>query len=296
MTTTITGSTLRNLAHQEIRNYLKSKLFWVGAALTAVTAVIGVAGGDPRWSTTGDGIAPAALIGLLGINIMAGLTRNSDRAAAAAGTVAVGQRTRSLALAAAVVVPATVGLAWFLLALVGYTLNPPDADAAAFGPVTETFIYASMFLQGVMACVGGPLLGLVVGRWLPRRGVAPVVSVVVVLVTMVLQPLFTWAEQWRQVWIWVHYYAPTGVEGDGDRAVALTGSPYLHIGYLTLLCVLGVLVSMYRDTEPDRTRLRTLILGVAGAAAVVCVLAMFGGLDERLPNPIPSSSATSVAP
>jgi hypothetical protein len=120
-----------------------------------------------------------------------------------------------------------------------------------------------------------------------------VLSVVVVLVTMVMQPLFTWAEQWRQLWLWVHYYAPDGVAGDGDRAVAFTGSPYLHIGYLALLCVLGVLVAMYRDAETDRTRLRNLILGVAGAAAVVCVLAMLGGLDERLPNPIPSTSAVS---
>jgi hypothetical protein len=293
MTTTITGSTFGALARQEIRNYLRSKLFWLGVALTAVISVVGVVGGDPRWSTTGDGIAPAALIGLIGITIMASLTRNSDQAAAAAGAVAVEQRTRTLALAAAVVVPATVGLAWFVLAVVGYNLNPPDADAAAFGPVTETFIYAGMFLEGVMACVGGPLLGLVIGRWLPRRGVAPVLSVVVVLVTMVMQPLFTWAEQWRQLWLWVHYYAPDGVAGDGDRAVAFTGSPYLHIGYLALLCVLGVLVAMYRDAETDRTRLRNLILGVAGAAAVVCVLAMLGGLDERLPNPIPSTSAVS---
>ena len=293
MTITMTGSTWGTLARQEIRNYLKSKLFWVGTVLTAVVSALGLASGDSRFSTSGDGIAPAALIGLFGISIMAGLTRNSDRAAAAAGAVSVDQRTRTLALAAAVVVPATVGMAWFVLAVVGYQLNPPQADAATFGPVTETFVYASMFLQGVMACIGGPILGLVIGRWLPRRGVAPVLSVVVVLVTMVMQPLFTWAEQWRQVWVWVHYYAASGVEGDGDRAVALTGSPYLHIGYLALLCVLGVLVAMYRDAEADRNGLRTLILGVAGAAAVVCVLAMLGGLDERLPNPVPSPSAPS---
>ena len=121
-----------------------------------------------------------------------------------------------------------------------------------------------------------------------------VLSVVVVLVTMVMQPLFPWAEHWRQVWIWVHYYAPEGVEGDPDRAFALTGSPYLHIGYLALLCLLGVLVAVYRDTETDRAHLRKLILGVAGAATVVCVLAMFGGLDERLPNPNPSPSAAGT--
>jgi hypothetical protein len=291
MTTTATESTWSTLARQEIRNYLRSKLFWVGATLTGVLAVLGLLGGDPRWSTTGDGLAPAALIGVLGISIMAGLTRNSDRAAEAAGAVSVGQRTRTLALAAAVVVPATVGLVWFVLAVIGYNLNPPDADAAAFGPVTDEFIYAGMFLEGTMACIGGPVLGLVIGRWFPHRGVAPVVSVVVVLVTMVMQPLFGWAEQWRQVWVWVHYYAPGGVEGDADRAIALTGSPYLHIAYLALLCVLGVLVAMYRDSEADRSGLRKAILGVVGAAAVVCVLAMFGGFDEHQVNPIPSSSA-----
>jgi hypothetical protein len=291
MTITAAESTFGALARQEILNYLRSKLFWVGAALTAVVTVLGLAGGDPRWSTTGDGIAPAALVGVLGISVMAGMTRNSDRAAAAAGAVAVDQRTRTLALASAVVVPATVGLAWFLLALVGYNLNPPDADAAAFGPVTETFIYAGMFIEGVMACVGGPLLGLVIGRWLPRRGVAPLVSVVVVLVTIVMQPLFTWAEGWRQVWVWVHYYAPGGVDGDGDRAVALTGSPYLHIAYLALLCVLGVLFAMYRDPEADRMRLRKAIVTVAAVAAVVCVLSISGGFDEQQVNPIPSPTA-----
>jgi hypothetical protein len=291
MTITAAESTFGALARQEILNYLRSKLFWVGAALTAVVTALGLAGGDPRWSTTGDGIAPAALVGVLGISVMAGMTRNSDRAAAAAGAVAVDQRTRTLALASAVVVPATVGLAWFLLALVGYNLNPPDADAAAFGPVTETFIYAGMFIEGVMACVGGPLLGLVIGRWLPRRGVAPLVSVVVVLVTIVMQPLFTWAEGWRQVWVWVHYYVPGGVDGDGDRAVALTGSPYLHIAYLALLCVLGVLFAMYRDTETDRMRLRKVIVTVAAVAAVVCVLSISGGFDEQRVNPLPSPTA-----
>lgn len=291
MTVTTVESPLGALARQEIRNYLRSKLFWVGAALTAVLATIGLFGSDPRWSTTGDGIAPAALVGVLGISIMAGMTRNSDRAAAAAGAVSVDQRTRTLALAAAVVVPATIGLLWFVCAVTGYNLNPPDADAAAFGPVTDTFIYAGMFVEGVMACIGGPLLGLVIGRWLPHRGVAPVLSVVVVLVTMVMQPLFDWAEQWRQVWVWVHYYGPIGVEGDPDRAVALTGSPYLHIVYLALLCVLGVLFAMYRDTETDRTGLRKALLAVAGIAAVVCVLSMLGGFDERQVNPIPSASA-----
>ena len=287
------NSTLGPLARQEIRNYLRSRLFWVGAALLALMSYVGLTGPDDRFSTVGDGLVPAAVIGLLGIIVMAGMTRNSDRAAAAAGAVAVPQRTRTLALASAVVVPATAGLLWFATAIVGYHLHPPAADAIPFGPVGDGFVYAGMFVEGVMACIGGPVLGLVIGRWLPGRGVAPVVAVVLVPVTIVMQPLFESVERWRVFWVWVHFYGPVGVDGDADRAAILTGSPYLHIAYLAALCVLGVLVALHRDPESDRSRLRTAILGVVAVAAVLAVLSMLGGEDERVPNPIPSSSATS---
>ena len=38
-TTYETGSTLGVLARQEIRNYLRHKLFWFGAAMTALVVV-----------------------------------------------------------------------------------------------------------------------------------------------------------------------------------------------------------------------------------------------------------------
>jgi hypothetical protein len=277
------------LARKEIGHYLHNKLFWVGAGLLILVSVIGLVGPDPRYSTTGDGLAPAALIGVLGIVVMAGMTRNSDRAAAAAGAPGVGQRTRTLALACAVVVPFTVGLLWYAAAIVGYHLHPPAASAVPFGPVTDTFVYAAMFVEGVTACVGGPLLGLVIGRWAPRRGVAPVVSVLLVLGTMIMQPLFDFNERWREIWPWVHFYGAGGTDEDPDATIVHTGSPYLYIGYLAALCVLGVLVAMYRDDEADRSGLRKAILVVVGVAVVLCALTMMGGLDEVLVNPVPSS-------
>ena len=209
----------------------------------------------------------------------------------AAGTISVDQRTRTLALASATVVPFTTGLLWFVTAVIGYRLHPPAATAVPFGDMTNGFVYANMFEQGVMSTLGGPVLGLVIGRWWPRRWVAPVVSVVIVLVTMVMQPLFDWAAGWRHVWVWIHFVAPQGVEGDADRAVRLSGSPYFHIAYLLSLCVLGVLVALYKDPEGDRATLRREIAAVAAVAVVLCVLAMVVGPDGMVVNPLPSPSA-----
>lgn len=290
-TRSTTVPSFATLARKEIANYLRSKLFWAGATLLVIVSVLGVTEPDERFSTTGDGLAPAALIGVLGIVVMAGMVRNSDRAAAAAGAVAVPQRTRTLALACAVVVPLTAGLLWFASAVVGYHLHPPAPSADAFGPMTDATLYAQMFAQGVMATLGGPLLGLVVGRWLPGRGVAPVLAVVMVLLTIVLQPLFDWAERPRLAWVWIHFHSAGGIEGDPDRAVLHTGSPYFYIAYLAALCVLGVLVAVARDPEADHRRLAVAAGGVVAVALALCALAVAGGPDEVLVDPTPSSTA-----
>lgn len=288
-----TSPPLVALARQEVRNYLRSRLYWFGAALTALMGGVAVSRPDAHWSTIGDGLLPAAAVGLLGIVVMAGLTRSSDRAAEAAGAVSVGQGTRTLALACAVVVPFVTGLLWFVAAVVGYHLHPPSPSTAPFGDMSDTFVYANMFAQGVMSCVGGPVLGLVIARWLPRRWVAPVVAVALVPVTMVMQPLFSWAESWRHVWWWIHFVAPGGIEGDPERTVQYPGSPYFYIAYLAALCAVGVLVALYRDPEADHHRLRRWIAGAVGVAAVLCGLAITVGPDETLVNPLPSASAAA---
>jgi hypothetical protein len=277
------------LAGQEIRHYLKSRLFWVGAGLLLIMSVPSLASPDERGSTSLDGLAPAALLGVLGLVVMVGLTRNSDRAAAVAGAVSVPQRSRTLALAAAVVVPAAFGLIWFALATIAYLANPPDASGP-FGPADDAFVLATMFAQGVMSCIGGPLLGLLLARWVPGRGVAPVAAVVLVLVTILLQGVFEFTRGWREIWPWTHFHGPIGTSEDSDRWLVLPGSPYWYIAYLAALCVLGVLVAVYRDPEADRARLRYLILGTLAVAVVLTVLSMIGGADSTVVSQVPSSA------
>jgi hypothetical protein len=296
-TTSTTTSLLGVLAGQEIRNYLRAKLFWAGVVLlTAVTAIGFVdaarsdTGGDQA-STAMDMIAPAALLGVFGLIVLAGLTKRSDRAAAAAGSVAVPERTRTVALAAAVVVPLTAGLLWFAAALVAYQLNPPSPATVPFGPIGDGYVFVVMFALGVVPAAGGPLLGLLIARWLPRRGVTALAVVLVVLVTIVMQGNFEATWHWRMVWPWTYWYGPVGWHTGNGHWAALPGSPQLWLVYLVGVCALGVLVAIYHDPESDRGRLRTLIAGVLVVAVVALVLSMTLGLDEAVYNPITGPGA-----
>lgn len=286
MSTTVTeGPTFATLARKEVVRYLRHPLFLAGAVLL----VISTAMQPTDWfSVTLEGLAPAATLGLFGLVVMVSLTRSSDRAAEAAGSVSTSQRSRTLALASAVVVPLSCALLWYAYTLVGYDRHPPAAEAVPFGSVTDGYVYATLFAQGVMASLGGPVLGLVIGRWIPRRGAAPVAVVVMVLVTIVMQGIFEFNRSWREVWPWTHFYGPFGTEGDPDRALVLTGSPYLYVGYLAVLCVIGVLVAMLRDDESDRRGLLRLLAVVGVVAVVLVVLTITGGYDETMVNPLPS--------
>jgi len=284
-TTVTTGPTVGTLARKEIVRYLRHPLFLTGAVLLVVSCLMQPEG---WFSTTLEGFSAAAALGLFGLVVMVSLTRSSDRAADAAGSVSTSQRTRTLALTSAVVVPLACALLWYAYTIVGYHQHPPAPEAVPFGPVDDGFVYATLFAQGVMASVGGPILGLVIGRWVPKRGAAPVAVVLMVLVTILMQGIFELNRSWREVWPWTHFYGPFGVEGDPDRALVLTGSPYLYVGYLAALCAIGVLVAMLRDNESDRRGLLRLLAAVGVVALALLALTITGGYDDTLVNPLPS--------
>jgi hypothetical protein len=290
-TTATATPVLGVLARQEIRNYLRSKLFWVGVVLLAAMTVVSFVSSAKPWanglqpSSTMDDLTPAAVLGVFGIIIMAGLVKRSDRAAAAAGSVAVPERTRTLALAAAVVVPVTAALVWYAASVVIYYVHPPLLTVP-FPPIGDGFVLTAMFAKGVVSAASGPLLGLLVARWLPRRGVIALTAVLVVLVTILLQGNFESTWHWRVVWPWTHWYGPLGFDTGEDHWAVLPGSPQMWLVYLLAVCALGVLAAVYHDPESDRARLRTVIAGVLVVAVVAVVLTMTLGVHEAVYNPL----------
>jgi hypothetical protein len=278
-------STLGVLARQEIRNYLRHKLFWFGTALVLLLDAVMLfhLDNDPG-SSASYMIAPAALLGVLGLSVMFGLTRRSDRAAEAAGVVAVPERTRTLALAAATVVPFAVALGSFVVAVAAWYLHQP-ADYVVPPGIPDAFVHAEQFGDGVVCAIGGPILGLVLARYLPRRGAAPVASVLLVILTIMLQGSLVGGEQpYRVFWVWTYFLTQRSVDGEWHLGT-LPGNPFIWVLYLLALCALGVVVAVRHDVESDRTALTKAALGLTALAVVLGVLTMTVGYTDGVISP-----------
>lgn len=281
------------LARREIRHYATAPLFWVGVVLLVAQVVLSSVEENDGTSSTLTMIVPAATLGLLGLITMANLTHRSDRSAAAAGTTAIGESERTLALAAAIVVPVGVALLWYTWAVVYFVAEPPADFVFPAGPVSTAYVLAVMFALSVMTAAGGPILGLVIARWLRFRGSTALATVLVVIVSILLQGNFESTWRWHVVWPWTYWYGPLGWETTGTGStswVALPGSPIAWIGYLAALCVLGLLLALYHDPEGPRARLRTALLATGAVAAVLLVLTMTTGLADPWTHPLPGPS------
>lgn len=274
------------LARQEIRNYLRAKPFWFGAALTLALDVVMLfhLDGDPT-SSGAYMIAPAALLGVLGVGVMFGLTRRSDRAAEAAGAVAVPERTRTLALAAAVVVPLSAALVSFVAAVITWNVHPPASYVVPPG-ISSSFVYAQMFGGGVMSAVGGPLLGLLLARYYPKRGVAVLTSVVLVIVTILLQGGLLGEQRYRVFWFWTYFLTQSSDGPAGThRFLTVPGNPFLWVLYLVVVCAIGVVLAVRHDPEADRGRTTRLAVSLLVVAVVLGVLTMTVGYTQSIVHP-----------
>jgi hypothetical protein len=286
-----TATAFGALARQESLHYLRHPLFIIGVVLTAA---ICVSGPDKSSSSLFHVIVPAAALGVFGLLVMAGMVRRSDKAHAAAGAVVVTERTRTLALATSVVVPFTAGLMFFAWSVWAWNDSPPADYAVPFGGIVgDAWVYAVMFALGPLAAAGGPILGLVIGRWVHFRGAAIISAVLLIMVTIVMQGLIEPLRYIRVFMPWTFFGGPYGVDGDAERWMILTGSPQWYCLYLVALCVLGVLVAMLHDREQPRDGLKKLAVGVAVVALALGTLSMTMGVQETHVNPIPSPAASN---
>jgi hypothetical protein len=288
MPATYTGerSALATLARHEIVAYLKHPLFLVGVVLLLVTVAIG----DDESSSLGYPIVPATCFGVFGLMIMAGRVRRSDQAQAAAGTVVLSERERTYALACAAVVPFTAGLVFFAWAVWAYEAHPPRDYTVPFGDVGDGWVYAMLFAIGTLSTLGGPILGLVVGRWMHFRGAAILTSVALILLTVVFQGLVEPLRTVRVFWPWTYFGGPYGDESDPNKWMIFTGSPQWYCLYLAVLCALGVVVAALHDREAPRAGLARLSGVLAVVALVLATITMVTGPEEQS-NPLPTPAA-----
>jgi hypothetical protein len=208
------------------------------------------------------------------------LTRSMQASEPVIGITPLTRSVRTAALCVVALVPFACGC----LALLRFVQITP-VSSAIYGPFSPSARVAVLVGQIVIPALGGPLLGVVLGRWVRFPGAAFVLFLIlygwVSLVT-----ILSMSHQDSAPIAVLRLFAPFAfftVHADSGGVTAWRGSPWFFIGWQLALCTIAVLVALLRGAEgPVRTRIiRT--LGVVGVAAVILlVLASLGGFTHAV--------------
>jgi hypothetical protein len=267
-------ATLRELALKDAKRFARHPLFIVGflADLVLSVPVMLSREPDPLASIT---IMQAFFIGVFGFVVAHRLGTSWRRTDELVGSLPSSQRLRTLALCLACGVPLLAGVISLAEKLLLNHLFPAipvplDAPMAWYGDYSWFTVTAALLAMGLVATVGGPLLGVVVATWAPFRGSAlvGVVLLLAVTSTMASGP----GVPWRGMPPWVALDDEKAIHGN---VISATFVPHLSPGwnllYTLLLCALCVVVALLRD---PRERRRLLWAAGALSAAAAAALAL----------------------
>ena len=277
------------LARIEMIRYARRPAFLFGAALTLAALLPYLDPAEPVDELSM--IAPAALIGLIGITLSAQRVWASDRCADAAGSTPVPMATRTLAHLAACLVPFTVGLVFVAVSYARYLTDPPPASGYA-ALMSDGWVLAVWFALGAVSCLGGPILGVLIARMTDRRAAPILISVGLVALAIVFQGLFEPLRRIRVVMPWTYWGGPFGIDGDPQRSMVFTGSPQWWVVYLLVLCAIAALVALRRDRAWCSQRNTVALTALVVIAVVTCLAAMWTGTPDTVVNPLPGDGTS----
>jgi hypothetical protein len=275
MTTTLTfgppgavarRATLVPLAARELRRFVLNPLFLAAAGLTAYLLWSGQRSTVTEIDSV-DAIA-ATLFGGLGMMAAYWLTRSMRASEPVAGVTPTTLPARTAALCAVAIVPFGCGclaLLWFVRL---YPVSEP-----VYGAFSPSARVAVLVGQIVMPTLGGPLLGVALGRWVRFPGAAFVLFLLLSGWVQLVTALTLARPDSAPVAV-LRLFAPFALFTlHSDAGVtAWRGSPWFFIAWQLALCAIAVLVALLRGAEG---RLRTRIiraLTIAGVAAVILLL------------------------
>jgi hypothetical protein len=270
-------ATFAALAVRETRRFVLNPVFLFAVAIT----------GYALWAGPGIGVTeidtvnpyPAIFFGGFGMMAAYWLTRSMRASEPVVGVTPVTRPVRTAALCTVALVP----FACSCLALLRFVQLIP-VSSSIYGPFSPSARVAVLVGQIVMPALGGPLLGVALGRWVRFPGAAFVlflllygwVSLVTILSMSHQNSTFVAVLRLFAPFAFFTYTGDTN--SAGNAVTAWRGSPWFFIGWQLALCAIAVLVALLRGAEgPVRTRIiRT--LAITGAVAVIMlVLAATGG-------------------
>lgn len=274
--TTTPKVTLRALAVADAGRFARHPLFLAGIGAWVVILTVKMANRQVASVGVEDpGTFIAFLIGVLGFVVAHRLTTSLRRCGDLADTAPVSSQRRTLALCLACLVPMAAGLLIVVIYIVFGSVWPPTmpngGEVAWFGYASNITVLAVLMADAVLACLGGPLLGVAVARWAPFRGSALLGMVLLVGTVMLASAL---PAPWYAVAPWAVFWDGHLSEGVYQSSWVLTAvSPVWYCGYVACLCGLAVVAALGRDRAHRRQLLIT-AAALAGVGVGCLLLAM----------------------
>jgi hypothetical protein len=265
------------LAARETRRFVLNPVFLAAAGLAAY----GLWSGQRGTVTEIDGANTVAAVSFGGFGMLATywLTRSMRASEPVVGVTPTTLPARTAALCAVAIVPFGCGC----LTLLAFLQLHPVGDPVygAFSPPARIAVLVG---QIVIPSLGGPLLGVALGRWVRFPG-APFVLFLLLSGWINLVTALTLARPDSAPVAVLRLFSPFALFTlHSDAGVtAWRGSPWFFLGWQLALCAIAVLVALLRGAEgPVRSRIIR-ALGIAGAAAVIMlVLAGTGGFNHAI--------------
>ena len=271
------------LARYESLRLLRHPLFVLAVLLFVAVAVTTPLSeyANADYQTTADGpetnldwpVLPAFTLGLGGLIAMNRITSSVGRAGDVLRSSPVAESRRSLALCLACLVPGVIALVGATYVLLFWMFDPP-VKSISWGEFTDPEL-AAIMACGVLAAIGGPLLGVLTARWWRWPTAAAVTCVLLILWSVSsLAPDKHWLLTLN------HAASPfTLVASNGeDYSWHMGGSWLWRATYLAGLCLLAAISACAHGTEGgQRRRLARAATVVAVVTAGCLLLAAFAG-------------------
>ena len=255
------------LAVREARRFVLNPVFLFGVVLTAWTTWTG--GGGATTEIDNVNGYPAVFLGGFGMMATYWLTRSMRASEPVAGVTPASRLARTAALCWVAIVPLCCGVLTLFVFLRSYPVS--DAVYGAFSPSARIAILAG---QIVIPSLGGPLLGVALGRWVRFPGAAFVLFLVIFGWVELVTILTFWHPDSVPVTV-LRLFSPFAfftVQADSGGVTAWPGSPWYFIGWQLALCAIAVLAALLRGSE-GRVRARIgYALVIAGVAAMILLL------------------------
>ena len=271
-------ATFTALAIRETRRLVLNPVFLLAVAFIVFALWAGPDAGETEIDSLNP--YPAIFFGGFGMMATYWLTRSMRASEPVVGVTPVTQPARTAALCAVALVPFACGC----LALLRFVQLTP-VSSPLYGPFSSSARVAVLVGQIVVPALGGPLLGVALGRWVRFPGAAFVLFLLlygwVSLVT-----ILSISHANSALVAVLRLFAPFAFftsTDDGAGVTAWRGSPWFFIGWQLALCAIAVLAALLRGADgPVRSRIIR-ALGVAGVAAVILlVLAATGGFTHAV--------------